>query len=264
MVDVDVILSMLSEDNPMKVQNKGLELAREIKNFQVFLQPLQGEDSKKTWENCAYIVCEKSDDDLRHYLPHLFRWIKDLEEPGAKQIFNRLKIMSSKSLLKYDLDNTREKASAYGDGAWLNNLNELLAYKEKNKGLEEETSIDSIIEMLSWNNAEEIQNKGFKLGREIKNLKVFFQPMIKGRSKELWENCAQILCEKSDEELTPYLYDMVEWLQDLNWPGALIIQDRLKVMARNKAIRESIEEIKVMAEAINDDDWVAWIKEVLD
>ena len=49
-----------------------------------------------------------------------------------------------------------------------------------------------------------------------------------------WECCAQVLCKKSDMVLEPYLSGPLEWLQDLNWPGALIILERLKIFSGEK------------------------------
>lgn len=43
----------------------------------------------------------------------------------------------------------------------------------------------------------------------------------------MWNNCAKILSDKSDEELSPYLPELFRWLKDLNWPGAICIYDRL-------------------------------------
>lgn len=43
-----------------------------------------------------------------------------------------------------------------------------------------------------------------------------------------WKNCAIVLSEKSAEELAPYLDDLLRWLQDINWEGALTVLNRLK------------------------------------
>lgn len=87
--------------------------------------------------------------------------------------------------------------------------------------------IDQIFEMLSWNNDERIQTQGIKEAKKIKNLSVLIQPI---ESKSIWENCAKVLVSKTDEELQIYLIDLFEWLQDMNWPGADIVYERLKSM----------------------------------
>ena len=54
-----------------------------------------------------------------------------------------------------------------------------------------------------------------------------FQPI---ESKSIWENCAKVLISKEDQELNLYLISMFQWLQDMNWPGAELIYERLKRM----------------------------------
>ncbi len=87
--------------------------------------------------------------------------------------------------------------------------------------------IDQIFEMLSSYSNEGDQSKGIEEAKKIRNLSVLIQPM---ESKSLWENCAKVLATKSDELLDPYLVPLFEWLQDMNWPGADIIYNRLKIM----------------------------------
>ena len=89
-------------------------------------------------------------------------------------------------------------------------------------------SIDDIMDMLDWNRSIEDQEKGIELARSIKSINVFIQPLDPNHNKNVWENCAKILFERSDEELKPYLISLFEWLQDLTCPGAMIIFDRLK------------------------------------
>ncbi len=88
-------------------------------------------------------------------------------------------------------------------------------------------SIDEIMDMLDWNNPEEIQAKGRKLAKHIRCINVFLQPGHEGHKKNVWDNCALILSERSDEELKPYMPELCRWLLDMNWPGAFCIWDRL-------------------------------------
>lgn len=88
--------------------------------------------------------------------------------------------------------------------------------------------INELFEMISWNSSEEIQRQGIEEGKKVKYLSVLFQPV---EDKSVWENCAKIICERSDQELDSYLFEMFEWLQDMNWPGFSIIYNRLKEMS---------------------------------
>lgn len=87
-----------------------------------------------------------------------------------------------------------------------------------------EVSIDRIFEYLSWDNDDEIQKHGIDLASNINNMSVLIMPI---ENKSIWENCATVLVGKSDEELELYLFELFEWLKDMNWPGAYLIYDRL-------------------------------------
>ena len=50
----------------------------------------------------------------------------------------------------------------------------------------------------------------------------------------VWECCAQILYQKSDSDLEPYLPCLLDWLHDLNWPGAADILNRLMIFSGKK------------------------------
>lgn len=96
-------------------------------------------------------------------------------------------------------------------------------------------SIDEIYDMLTWDTSltEEDnlakEKQGIREASKLKNLYPFIQPVVfpPEKSKAAWEACAKIIAMKNDEELMPYMNLLFEWLQDINWPGALIIFDRL-------------------------------------
>ncbi len=92
-------------------------------------------------------------------------------------------------------------------------------------------NIDNIFSMLDERNTKDEQAEGIKYAKEIKSLSVFFQPT---EGKVLWHNCAVVIAERCDEELEPYLFGMFEWLQDMNWPGADVIYNRLLKFKREK------------------------------
>lgn len=85
-----------------------------------------------------------------------------------------------------------------------------------------------IYRMLDEHQSLEIQAQGIKAAREMADIDKFILPMSPEYSKNVWLNCAKILDEKTDQQLSPYLPELLEWLQDLNWPGTFIIIDRLK------------------------------------
>lgn len=100
--------------------------------------------------------------------------------------------------------------------------------------------ITEIMDMLDWHMPPEIQSKGISLARNIEIIIPFIQPITPEHNKNVWENCAVIIAEKSDEKLKPYLVDLLEWLQDMNWPGAFCILDRLQRYSDNNSIHSAI------------------------
>lgn len=124
-------------------------------------------------------------------------------------------------------------------------------------------SIDKIIEMLDEENSQKIQEKGIKLGKKIKNINVF----ILNANFGVWENCAKILASKTDEELSPYLLNLLIWIQDLNWPGAMIILERMKKFKEVEMLSVYIRDIAKIAngEKIEcDENWLLYMSELLD
>lgn len=87
--------------------------------------------------------------------------------------------------------------------------------------------IDELFDMLSWNSEEDTQRRGIELARQIKCYSVFLQPYGIKHGKDVWENCAKILSEYPDEILQYCSLDMLEWLEDMNWPGAETVLNRL-------------------------------------
>lgn len=118
-------------------------------------------------------------------------------------------------------------------------------------------NIDYIMELLDWNSSNEDQLLGIKLAREVKCINAFLQPGIP-YGKRVWDNCAEILSERTDEELSPYLVELLGWLQDLNWPGALRILDRLKIFSGKKLKRPFINFV-TYAINLNNEEGLMWL-----
>ncbi len=115
-------------------------------------------------------------------------------------------------------------------------------------------NIDHIMELLDWNNDVKQQQEGIRLAREVKCLNVFLQPGGP-YGKRVWENCAKILSERTDEELTWYMSPLLEWLQDLNWPGAFCILDRLKKCKKDKRFHIMLKIGIKKARLLQDEVW---------
>lgn len=117
--------------------------------------------------------------------------------------------------------------------------------------------------MLNWKEPEEIQAKGIRLAKEIEDLSLLILPPA---APSVWECCARILSEKSDLALVPYLARLLDWLQDLNWPGASTIMDRLKKYP-GEQLKEPFIVQFTHAKSLDNDEgqmWLDYLSELLD
>ena len=121
-------------------------------------------------------------------------------------------------------------------------------------------NIDYIMDLLDWNNSIEKQEQGVKLAKNVKCINVFLQPGSRHYGKNVWDNCAKILSARSNEELSPYLIELMEWLQDMNWPGAFCILDRLKGMVNEQLFQHSYTICLKYAKALDDEVWESNLK----
>ncbi len=87
-VGIDELFDMLSWNSDEETQKKGIELAKKVKCYSVFLQPFGY--GKYVWENCAKILAEYPDERLDYYSKDLLIWLMDMNWPGAEIIFQRL------------------------------------------------------------------------------------------------------------------------------------------------------------------------------
>lgn len=120
-------------------------------------------------------------------------------------------------------------------------------------------NIDEIMDMLDWNNSIEIQEKGIELGRNVKCYNVFLQPGHGRYKKNVWDNCAKILAEKTDDELYPYGSELLNWLQDANWPGFFVIYERLKKMVPSRIISMCYTSAIEIAQKTGEENWLNYL-----
>ena len=99
-------------------------------------------------------------------------------------------------------------------------------------------NIDEIYDLFSWDasySEEEYEarvERGIGEAIKLRNLYPFMQPVLADRnSKTVWEPCAKLIALKSDEDLDAYMYLLLAWLKDMNWPGADVIFNRLSTIS---------------------------------
>ena len=115
--------------------------------------------------------------------------------------------------------------------------------------------ITEIMDMLDWHMSPEIQSKGIELARNMETIIQFIQPLTPRHHKNVWENCAIIIARKSDDKIKPYLTELLEWLQDMNWPGAFCILNRLQKYSDNNSLRDAVRRSIEKARNYNDAVW---------
>ena len=115
--------------------------------------------------------------------------------------------------------------------------------------------IIEIMNMLDWHKPPEVQSKGIALAENAETVRSFIQPLTPEHNKNVWENCAAIIAEKSDEKLEPYLTELLEWLQDMNWPGAFCIMDRLQKYSDDVSLGSAVNTCISEARECGDEVW---------
>ena len=93
---------------------------------------------------------------------------------------------------------------------------------------------------------------------------MFILPLHQGYNKNIWENCAKILASKSDETLEPYLEHLLEWVEDITWPGALIIVERLKKFSNLEEFYQAYENTIKRAAVTNRGMWIVNLSEFIE
>jgi hypothetical protein len=120
-----------------------------------------------------------------------------------------------------------------------------------NKQMTEETRILELIKMLDWHTPACIVKS---VSEELVNIPDRHLPMlIQPLGKAYWDNAALVLTKIESRRLKRHIPDLLEWLQDLNWPGAQTIAKLLTelgepVIAHVKPIFQS-----------NDSTWIYWV-----
>lgn len=117
------------------------------------------------------------------------------------------------------------------------------------------TSIDEIISYLDWNNTEYIQEQGRIMARDVECINAFIQPVFSNYGKNVWDNCALILSEKDDKKLVVYINRLLEWVSDLNWPGADCIFSRLCRFERSSIFEDALNNSIKIARITDDEQW---------
>ena len=231
----EIVLAMLDSENPAEEQARGLELAKNEKNIRLFLQP-GFPFGVGTWENCAIAISVRSDEEINEVICDLFKWLQDMNWPGAETIYKRLLIIPpQRKDLKDSLINCLKESSYNKDYVWRKTLKDFYYDYCKNHSLNPDTFIDKailvnkieeILQMLDMCNHPDVQQKGIELAANI-DVELLLQYEDGYVNQNIWRNCAIVLSNKTDNELKPFLFYLLYWLKDPSSPGSDIILTRL-------------------------------------
>ncbi|MBW7475366.1 DUF5071 domain-containing protein [Paenibacillus oenotherae] len=87
----------------------------------------------------------------------------------------------------------------------------------------EEEKIHERIKLLHWDTPRSIREDAVQqlIPMDNAHLSLLLQPL----GKPYWHDAALILCQIEHSRLEPLIPGMIEWMFDLNWPGAAIIAE---------------------------------------
>ena len=220
MCSIDLIMKLINWNASAEDQYKGIQMGREVKNLKCFMQPMGINEGKQVWENCARIIAGHSDEELERYLYDLLLWLQDLNWPGALIILERLNQFGDSGCLGMLITSAREQARRLEDTPWLDNLSLLKAGHTED--------IEQILDLLDERMSGTDQEKGMEMAKSISDISGLFQYEDNKHRRFTWHNCARAIAQRPDEELRHYLPQLLDWLRDMETPGAAIIYDRLQ------------------------------------
>jgi hypothetical protein len=112
----------------------------------------------------------------------------------------------------------------------------------------------NIFKNLSWNASLDSQMEAINEIVSMTNLNP--NDLIQPIGKEYWENAARVLSLIGYPRIEEVIPDLFNWLQDLNWPGALIIKELLKSLSKDVVIQH-LEYAASKALSIDDSTWLS-------
>jgi len=113
-----------------------------------------------------------------------------------------------------------------------------------------------LLSPLDWNLPEAIQDKAIN---NILSLTDFdYKSLIQPIDIHHWENAAKVLSALGYNKISHLTKDLLEWVQDVNWPGAFIVLDILKTFP-NDFLLPYLENAIMEAKLSNDDPWLEYL-----
>ena len=125
MKKIEELYDMLKWYQPIEIQKKGIKLSEQYDDLNLFIQPISSEVSKEIWNNCALIISNKNNEQLKEYFLPLLEWLRDMTWPGALIIKERLLNVPYK-MIKNSLKVAIDTAISNKECDWLYNIADLV------------------------------------------------------------------------------------------------------------------------------------------
>ena len=116
-------------------------------------------------------------------------------------------------------------------------------------------NIKELIRDLDWSKPEEVQKKSIEQLLKMHDSElIFLAQQNELCHKYCWHNAAAILKAIGYPRIRPVIPYLMEWFQDINWPGVVTIVETLRTINPNELI-PYIEEASKRSIDENDDCW---------
>lgn len=77
--------------------------------------------------------------------------------------------------------------------------------------------------------------------------------------KSLYDKSVRIICKLDDQKIISMLPDLLEWFEDMNWPGTTLLAERLNAIPR-KNIEPYLQIALKKASDKSDEIWYYWLR----
>ncbi|MEK4513730.1 DUF5071 domain-containing protein [Paenibacillus sp. FSL H8-0122] len=117
--------------------------------------------------------------------------------------------------------------------------------------------IHALIQKLDWDTSEAEQAEAIHKLQDIQDeeLRLLLQPL----GKEYWDGAAEVIVKLGYPSVKPILPGLLEWIQDMNWPGAGRIAPLLREIG--DPLIPYIQD--VFRNHSQDEEWMYWIFEMI-
>lgn len=133
--------------------------------------------------------------------------------------------------------------------------------------METEMDLMLLVKYIRFNELVDLANLVDLINDSEENLaKQLILPMgelLEEKGSALWEECSVILSLIRFDKVLPNFDLLLEWYQDINWPGAIRITEVIKYH-RSEIDIEIIEGTIRKAKDVNDYSWLTYLKFLLE